>query len=108
MHLNWLAKSICWGPGFPSVDIIGNKCCTRVLLYAKMLKKTENEETRLFSHIFSFGGILIGGTRVSWAPLLATPMIVKEDQKPRPGLARNQDFAIKGEDLNQMLKSENV
>ena len=61
MHLNWLAKSICWGPGLPSVDTIGNKCCTRVLLYAKMLKKTENEETRLFSHIFSFGGILIGG-----------------------------------------------
>ena len=31
----------------------------RVLLYAKMLKETENEETRLFCRIFVIGGISI-------------------------------------------------
>ena len=35
----------------------------RVLLYAKMLKKTENEETRLFCQIFVIGGILFEDTR---------------------------------------------
>ena len=48
MHLNWLAKSNEWGPGFLVVNIIGNYCCTHLLLYAKMIKETENEETRLF------------------------------------------------------------
>ena len=42
--------------------------CTRVLLYAKMLKETENEETRLF---FKFLTLLafrfIGGTQAPWA-----------------------------------------
>ena len=33
-------------------------CCMRVLLYAKMLNETENEETRLFCQIFVIGGIL--------------------------------------------------
>ena len=41
-----------------------------------MLKETENEETKLFCHIFVFNGISIGGTRAFWAPLLATPIIV--------------------------------
>ena len=36
----------------------------RVLLYAKMLKETENEETRLFWQIFAIGGILIEKARV--------------------------------------------
>ena len=31
---------------------------------AKMLKETENEETRLFWQIFVIGGILIEGARV--------------------------------------------
>ena len=43
---------------------------TCVLLYAKMLKETENEETRLFCQIFVIGGISIEG---AGSPL-ATPM----------------------------------
>ena len=42
-----------------------------------MLKETENEETKLFRHIFIIGGILIGGEA---APPLATPMIVTSMQ----------------------------
>ena len=33
----------------------------RVLFYTNMLKETENEETRLFCHIFITDGISIGG-----------------------------------------------
>ena len=36
-------------------------------MYTKMLKETENEETRLFWQIFVIGGILIKGARVPWA-----------------------------------------
>ena len=36
--MNW------WGRG-PSINIIVNYCGARVLLYAKMLKETETEET---------------------------------------------------------------
>ena len=43
------------------VNIIVNYCCTRVLLYADMLKETENEETRLFCHIFIIDGISTEG-----------------------------------------------
>ena len=46
-----------------SILFIVNYCCTRVLLYAKMLKETENEETRLFRQIFVIGGISIEGAR---------------------------------------------
>ena len=42
----------------------------RVLLYAKMLKETENEEIRLFCQIFVIGGISIEGAQ---APLGQTP-----------------------------------
>ena len=49
--------------------IIVNYCCTRVLLYAKMLKETENEETRLFYQIFVIAGISIVGARAPWATL---------------------------------------
>ena len=38
-----------------------------VLLYAKMLKETENEETRPLCQIFVVGGILIEGARAPWA-----------------------------------------
>ena len=51
--------------------LIVNYCCTRVLLYAKMLKKTENEETRFFWQIFAIGGIVTEGARV----LSATPWL---------------------------------
>ena len=44
-----------------SVLFVVNYSCTRVLLYEKMLKETENEETRLFWQIFATGGILIEG-----------------------------------------------
>ena len=33
------------------------------MLYAKMLKKTKNEKTRLFCQIFVIGGISIEGAR---------------------------------------------
>ena len=44
-----------------SILFIVNYCGTRVLLYAKMLKDTENEETRLFCQIFVIGRISIEG-----------------------------------------------
>ena len=46
------------------------------MLYAKMLKETETEETRLFCHILIIGSISIGGGggAGSLAPFLATPM----------------------------------
>ena len=51
------------GPGMPPVA----PGLTSVLLYAKMLNETENEETRLFCQIFVIGGISIEGARAPWA-----------------------------------------
>ena len=59
-----------------SILFIVNYCCTRVLLYAKILKEIENKETRLFCQIFVIGGILIEGARATWAIPLATPSSV--------------------------------
>ena len=42
-----------------SILFIFDYCCMHVLLYAKMQKETENEETRLFCQIFVIGGILV-------------------------------------------------
>ena len=69
IRLNWLEKIELRryaGPPWLSVLFIVNYCCTRVLLYAKMLKETENRETRFFCQIFVIGGISIEGSR---APL---------------------------------------
>ena len=60
-----------------SILFIVNYCCTRVLLFAKMLKETENEETRLFCQICVIGGILIEWAQAPWATPLATPMILR-------------------------------
>ena len=49
-----------WSSILPFFDY----CCMRVLLYAKMLKETENEETRLFCQNFVIGGIFIERARV--------------------------------------------
>ena len=49
----------------------------RVLVYAKMLKETENEETRFFCQIFVIGGISIDGARAPWVTPQATPMILR-------------------------------
>ena len=74
--------SICWqnriygAPGLLVVNIIVNYLCTRVLLYAKMLKETENEEARLFCHIFLIAGILIKEEPGPLGPSLAMLMIV--------------------------------
>ena len=43
------------------LNTIVNYCCTSVLLYAKMLKETEAEETAVVCDIFIMGSILIGG-----------------------------------------------
>ena len=45
-------------------------------MYAKMLKETPNEETRLFCLIFVIGGILIKGAPGPLGHPLATPMIL--------------------------------
>ena len=50
------------------------------MLYAKMLKETENEETRLFCQIFVIGDILIEGARAPWATPFTTPMILRQDR----------------------------
>ena len=56
---------------------IGNYCCTRVLLYAKMLKETEAEETRLFCQIFVIGGISIGPVCLGYPPGYAYDFEIK-------------------------------
>ena len=60
-----------------SILFIVNYCCTRLLLYAKMLEETENEETKLFCQICVIGGILIDGARVPLATPIPTPMILR-------------------------------
>ena len=70
------------GPGryyylLSSILFIANYCCTRVLLYDKMLKETENEETRLFCQTFVISGVSIVRARAPWAIPLAMPMILK-------------------------------
>ena len=55
------------------VNIIDNYSCMHVLLYAKMLKETENEDTRLFCHIFIICGISIGGPLAM--PIIVTSML---------------------------------
>ena len=62
------------GPGPLVVNTVINYCCTRVVLYAKMLKETEiqekkAQETRLFCDIFMIGGISIKGAGRPPAPL---------------------------------------
>ena len=47
------------------------------MLYAKMLKETKNEETRLFCQIFVIDGISIEGARALRASPLATRMILR-------------------------------
>ena len=51
-----------------SILFIFDYCCMRVLLYAKMLKETENEETMLFGQIFDIGGFSIEGPKPSGPP----------------------------------------
>ena len=48
-------------PWLSILVIVYDYCCTRVLLHVKMLKETENDETRLICQIFVIGGILIEG-----------------------------------------------
>ena len=69
IRLNWLEKLNLGGAPDPwsSILFIVNCCCTRVQLYAKMLKETENEKTRLFCQFFVIGGISIEGARAPWA-----------------------------------------
>ena len=45
-----------------------------VYRYTKMLKETENKETRLFCQIFVIGGILLEGARAPWATPLGHPL----------------------------------
>ena len=70
IYFNCLAKSNWWGPSFLVVNIIVNYYCTRVLLYTKMLKETE--EIRLFVTFFLLMAFQLGGLD----PPSATPMIV--------------------------------
>ena len=55
IHLNWLAKIKLRGLGPPDCQIVVNYCFTCVLLlYAKMLKETDTEETIGFlSHFYN-------------------------------------------------------
>ena len=52
-------------------------------MYAKTLKETENEETRLFRQIFVIGGILIEGAQAPRVIPLTTPMILRQDRSPK-------------------------
>ena len=62
-------------PGPPGCQFIVHYCCTRVLLYAKMLK--EIEKHRLFCHICIIGVISNGGGRP-----VATPMSKRWAEAP--------------------------
>ena len=55
-------------------NIIGNYSCMRVLLYAKMLRETENEEARLLVTFLSLVAFRLGVPAPP--PPLAMPMIV--------------------------------
>ena len=76
----------------------------RVLLYATILKETENEETRYFCQIFVIGGISVEGARSPWATPLDTPMILRKDralkffhkQKPFKATLKKTFFSIRG------------
>ena len=72
MYLNWLAKIELRRPGHLVVNIIINFYCTRVHLYAKMLKKTETEKTSSFVTFLSLGAFQLGG---GWAGPLSTPLL---------------------------------
>ena len=56
MHLNWLPKIELRGPGPQIVIIIVSYCYTRVLLYTKIVKETETEETIDFFNSIQLGG----------------------------------------------------
>ena len=57
------------GARAPWINIIVDYCCTRVLLYAKMLKETETEETIVFFvTFFSLVAFQLGGGAGPWAP----------------------------------------
>ena len=86
IRLNWWEKIElrgCPWPPWSSILFIVNYCCTRVLMYAKTLKETENEETRLFRQIFVIGGILIEGAQAPRVIPLTTPMILRQDRSPK-------------------------
>ena len=62
--MNWLVKIKLRGALAPWINIIVNYCytCTRVLLYAKMLKETETKEAMVFFVTFlSLVAFQLGG-----------------------------------------------
>ena len=81
----WLYLSIGWKNWIKgerrapwlSILFIVNYYSTRVLSYAKMLKETENEKTRLFCQICVIGGISIEEAWAPWAIPLTTLMILR-------------------------------
>ena len=94
-----------------SILFIVNYCCTRVLLYAnKVLKETENEETRLFWQIYVIGGILIEGAQVPsatpwlrlwfWDKIAPPSSFIKKTFKSK----LNQLFFQNEEDLSQVTE----
>ena len=76
IHFNWLAKSNWCGPGLLVVNIIGNYCCTLVLLYAKMLKKKKMKKYKVLAHFYYWRHFNCGWERLPAFPPPATPMIV--------------------------------
>ena len=75
----------CWQVALPSKAssvtcshetlYLAKLSCTRVLLYAKMLKETEIEEIGRFCHLFLIGDISIRGSPGPVGPPLAMPMV---------------------------------
>ena len=63
IRLNWLEEIELRGCRAPWWSILFkvNCCCMRVLLYAKMLKETENEETRIFVKFLSLVAFQLKG-----------------------------------------------
>ena len=69
MHLNLLAKIELRGPGSLIVKLL--LCFTVVLLYAKMLRETETEETIVFFVTFlSLVAFQLGLLRAPWTSLI--------------------------------------
>ena len=70
IHFDWLAKIELTGPGPPHHPIVVSYCFTRVLLYAKMLRETETEETiGFFVAFLSLVAFQLEVERGPWAPL---------------------------------------
>ena len=66
--LKWLAKIKLRGPGPLVVNILVKYCCSRVLLYAKMLKKLKLKKQGFFGTVLFLVAFRLGEGQAPWPP----------------------------------------